>query len=289
MSTEVFLFLNALSRSLLLFLVASGLTLVFGLMGVVNFAHGAFYMLGGYFAIALLGLSESFWIALLIAPILVAIVGVVLEYYTFKPLYGQDPIIQVLLTFGLAIVLEETVMLIWGVNAIRLAGPEMLTGAVPILGINYPAYRLFVIVIGSAVAIALFLLIERTRYGLIIKAGTIDDIMVETLGINIDRVFTIMFGLGVALAGVGGVITGPLTSVYPAMGIEIIILAFIVVVVGGIGSLTGSLVGALIVGSVSTIGGFYAGAWVNPILYSILVLTLIVRPTGMFGEEGGLE
>lgn len=288
-STYLFLFFNALSQTLLLFLIASGLTLVFGLMGVVNFAHGAFYALGGYFGVAIVGFSEIFWVGLLLAPICVGIVGMLIEYFTFKPLYGDDPIIQVLLTFGLAIVIEQVVMLIWGVNSISLPGPKMLAGPVPLLGIEYPAYRLFVIVIGSVVALGLYLLIEHTRYGLIIRAGTLDDEMVQTLGINIDRVFTVMFGLGVALAGIGGVVAGPLTSVYPAMGIEMIILAFIVVVVGGIGSLTGSLVGALIVGTVTTVGGFYADQIVNPLLFGILILTLLVRPTGIFGMEGGLE
>jgi branched-subunit amino acid ABC-type transport system permease component len=281
--------LNALSRSMILFLIAAGLTIVFGLMGVVNFAHGAFYALGAFVGLTVVGVTGNFWLALLLAPLGVAVVGMALEYLTFRPLYDQEPIYQVLLTFGLIIVLEEIIRIIWSQGARNVSTPAVISGATDVLGFSYPAYRLFAIAIGVVVAVGLYLLIERTRIGIIIRAGTMDSDMVEAMGINIGLVFTVMFGFGVAIAAIGGIVNGGMTSVSPGMGMDVIILAFIVVVIGGVGSLTGSIAGSLVVGFTETIGGYYADQFVSVILFGLMIVVLLVRPTGLFGIEGVLD
>lgn len=281
--------LNGLSRGLLLFLIASGLSLIFGLMGVVNFAHGAFYALGGYLAVFVFGFSESFLVALFVAPFLVALVGIVAETTTIRPLYDRDPIYQILLTFGISIILDELIKLVWGSSPLRLRAPEVISGATELIFTNYPTYRLFIIVFGSLVAVGLWLFIQRTRVGIIVRAGTLDSEMVEAMGINVRRVFTGMFGLGVGLAAVGGVIASPLLGVYPGMGTEILIEAFLVVVLGGLGSVRGALLGALIIGIAQGIGAYYISSLVALMLFVIMIVVLLVRPYGLLGQPGIAE
>jgi len=278
--------LNGLSRAMLLFLIASGLSLIFGLMGVVNFAHGALYAIGGYVGVALLQFSESFWVALIVAPFIVAFLGIILEYAGIRPLYGRDPIYQILLTFGVAVVLEEFSKLVWGSSPLSLTAADELIGATPLGGTFYPTYRLFIIAIGAVTAGVLWLFLQRTRVGIIVRAGTLDGEMVEIMGINIRRMFTLMFGLGTALAALGGVVAGPLVSVYPTMGTEILIEAFIVVVVGGLGSIRGSLAGALIIGVAQSFGAYHVSKYVGFILFGIMIVVLLTRPYGIFGQPG---
>lgn len=281
--------LNGLSRALLLFLIASGLSLIFGLMGVVNFAHGAFYALGGYLAVFAFGFSESFLVALFVAPFLVALVGILTEMTTIRPLYERDPIYQVLLTFGVSIILDELIKLVWGSSPLRIGTPGAISGITDFGFISYPTYRVFIIGFGLLVALGLWLFIQRTRVGIIVRAGTLDSEMVEAMGIKVQRVFTAMFGLGVGLAAVGGVVASPLLGVYPTMGTEILIQAFLVVVLGGLGSVRGALLGALIIGMAQGIGAYYISTFVGLILFVIMISVLLVRPYGLLGQPGIAE
>lgn len=278
--------LNGLSRAMLLFLIASGLSLIFGLMGVINFAHGVLYALGGYVGVAVLQFSESFWLALVVAPFLVMFLGITIEYFGVRPLYDREPVFQMLLTFGIAVVLEELIKLIWGTSPKSLPAADGLVGTTPLGVTIYPTYRLFIIVMGFVVAAGLWTFLQRTRVGMIVRAGTLDSEMVEIMGINVRRMFTLMFGLGTALAALGGIVAGPLISVYPAMGTEILIEAFIVVVVGGLGSIRGSLAGALIIGMANGFGAYYVSKYVGFILFAIMIFVLLTRPYGIFGKPG---
>ena len=286
--------LDGLARAMLLFLIASGLSIIFGLMGVVNFAHGAFYAIGAFTGITLLGyldFSNAFFVVLLIAPLVALIIGVAVERYTIQPLYSEEPIYQVLLTFGITIVIEDALVLIFSRNQQMLPPPDLLAGAteLPVIDTFYPTYRLFVIGLGLLVAVLLWLVISRTRIGIIIRAGTLDSEMVELQGINVRRLFTLMFGFGVALAALGGLAAGPIFSVQPQMGHSVLIDAFLVVILGGVGSIRGTFVGALGIGYIKSIGGFYLSEWVGIILFSLMIIFLLVRPYGMFGEPGVLE
>lgn len=274
---------------MLLFLVASGLSLIFGLMGIVNFAHGSFYALGGYFAISFLARIESFWIALLVAPLAVMVVGIVIERLLISRLYDEEPLYQVLLTFGLAIFFEAFFPLRWGENAISVSPPGQLTGTIAIGEIGYPKYRLFVIGAGVIIAVFLGVLLQRTRLGIIVRAGTLDSEMVKIMGIDINRIFTLMFAIGVGLAAIGGIFFAPLTSVYPTMGLGVLIEAFVVVIVGGLGNIRGSFVGALIIGFSQAIGSFYFDKYVGFVMFLLMIVVLTIRPHGLFGEPGYLE
>lgn len=284
--------LNGLSHASLLFVIASGLTLIFGLMGVVNFAHGAFYMLGAYFALLLgdvLPFGEIFWIALLVAPFIVAGLGILIEYFTIRPLYPRDPIYQVLLTFGVAITIEEIVVLIAGTDSRRVSPPEAFSGVADLSIAFYPKYRLLVIALGTVIGILLWVFLRYTKTGIIIRAGTTHSEMVEALGINIRRQFTVMFGIGVLLAAMGGIMAAPLVGAYPLMGTSIIIEAFIVVIVGGLGSVRGSVIGALIIGMAQSLGAFYIDQFVGVVMFVVMIAVLLIRPNGIFGQQGVFE
>jgi len=289
MVIDVTLVFNGLSRSMLLFVIAAGLSLIFGLMGVVNFAHGVMYALGGYVGVEVFGALGSFWTVLLVTPIVVGVLGMAVELGLIRPLYGRDPIYGVLVTFGLAIVVEEGIFLVWGPGPQPFSPPGVLQGPIEILGTFYPRYRLFVIVFGVIVAVALWLFLQRTRIGMIVRAGNLDSEMVEAMGINVQRIFTGMFGVGVALAAMGGIVAGPVFGVYPTMGTSILIEAFIVVVIGGLGSIRGSFVGALIVGISQSVGSTYISQYVSILLFALMIVVLLFRPYGIYGQPGLLE
>lgn len=289
MVVDVAVILNGLSRSTLLFVIAAGLSLIFGLMGIVNFAHGVLYALGGYVGVVIFTAFGSFWTAMLVVPVLIGLLGMAMEFGTIRPLYGRDPIYGILLTFGLAIVVEEAIFLIWGPGPQQFSAPEFLRGPIEIFGTFYPRYRLFVMAFGVVVGIALWLFLQRTRIGMIVRAGNLDSQMVEAMGINVRRVFTAMFGVGVGLAALGGIIAGPVFGVYPTMGTSVLIEAFIVVVVGGLGSIRGSLVGALIVGVSQSIGSTYFSEYVSILLFGLMIVVLLIRPYGIYGQPGLLE
>jgi branched-subunit amino acid ABC-type transport system permease component len=275
---------NGIAVGMLFFLVASGLSLVFGLMGVVNFAHGSLYMIGGYVGLAVFDRSGLFLVALLVVPFIIAGIGVLMEFFTLRPLYDRDPIYQILLTFGIALVFDEAVTLVWGLNALSFSRPAWLTGTAALGAGQFPFYRVFVILLGAAVGVGLYLFLERTRFGLVVRAGTNNRDMVELCGINVKRAFTVVFAVGAGMAAVAGVAAGPMFSVYPEMGAEMIIEAFAVVVIGGLGSFRGSFVGALAVGLLQAFGNYYLVSFSSMLVFALMIVVLLVRPHGLMGD-----
>ena len=276
--------LNGLAYGVLLFLLSVGLTLIFGMLDVVNLAHGSYYMLGAYAGLTVIAAMGSFWLALLVAPLVVALVGAAVERTCLRPLYRRGPLDQVLLTFGLIYVFEDFVKWIWGGRIRSIPTPALFSGSVTVLGATIPSYRLFVIGVGLAMALVLWAIIEKTRLGAIIRAGVFDPEMTAGMGINIDRVFTGVFAFGAGLAGLSGVIAGPIQSAYPPMGASILVPALIVVVVGGLGSLKGSLAGSLIIGQAETFGKAWLPGASMLIIYVVMALVLLLRPQGLFGR-----
>jgi branched-chain amino acid transport system permease protein len=277
--------LNALMLAALLFLVSIGLSLVFGILRVVNFAHGMFYMLGAYLGFTAVALSGHFWLALLVVPPAVGLVGALLEASTLRFIYRRPPSYQLLLTFGLSLMLEESVRVLYGPTAKPVEAPALLQGAVEIGGTIYPAYRVFLIVLGIAVGALVWLFLSRTRAGLVIRAVAQNSEMADCLGADVPQVRTLVFGAACALAGLGGVAAAPMTTAYLGMGIGVIVEAFVVVVIGGLGSIVGSMAGSLIVGAAQTWGAFYLPETAMVIMYAVMGGILIFRRWGLFGEE----
>jgi branched-chain amino acid transport system permease protein len=263
--------------------------LIFGLMTVVNFAHGSLYMLGAYVGFFVLGYTKSFWAALVIAPLVVGVFGLVIERFLIRPLYGRGPDDPLLLTFGLSLVLVEAVKLVAGKLGLTLDPPAALAGAVDLGFMKFPAYRIFVLLVTVVVLIALWLFLEKTNVGLVVRAGSRDALMVRALGIDLGRVWFLVFGLGIAMAGLAGILAGPLRGVYAEMGIEIIIEAFVVVVVGGMGSLPGAIVAGLLIGEVISLTTFFAPKLAEIVVFIVMAVVLLARPSGLFGEAGLAE
>ncbi|HJV56308.1 MAG TPA: branched-chain amino acid ABC transporter permease [Methylomirabilota bacterium] len=276
--------LNALTLAGLLFLVSAGLSLVFGILRVVNFAHGVFYMLGAYLGFTAVALSGAFWPALVGVPLVVGTLGALLESSTLRFIYRRPPIYQLLLTFGLALILEEGIRIVYGPTAKGIDPPAVLEGAIRLGSLQYPRYRLFVVALGLVVAAAVWLFLRRTRAGLVIRAVAQNSEMADCLGADVARVRTLVFGAACALAGLGGVAAAPMTTAYLGMGIGVIVDAFVVVVIGGLGSIGGSLAGSLIVGAAQTWGAFYLPETAMVIMYAVMGAILIFRPWGLFGE-----
>jgi branched-subunit amino acid ABC-type transport system permease component len=276
--------LNGLSYGVLLFLLSVGLTLIFGMLDVVNLAHGSFYMLGAYAGLATIAATNSFWLALLAAPLAVGVIGAAMELSVLRPLYRRPPLDQVLLTFGFIYLFEDVVKWIWGGRIRSIPPPDAFSGSVKVFGATVPSYRLFVIVFGLVMAVVLWWLVERTRLGSIIRAGVFDAEMASGLGIDIGRVFTGVFAFGAALGGLSGVIAGPIQSASPPMGAGILVPALIVVVVGGLGSLKGSLVGSLIIGQAETFGKAWLPGASMVMIYVVMALIVLLRPQGLFGR-----
>lgn len=286
MSLSLFIeqLLNGIQFGVMLFLMAAGLTLVLGIMNLVNLAHGSIYMAGAYFAATLLWVVPSFPLALLAAVVATALFGWLLDRVVLKFFYGRSHLEQVLVTFGLIFVLNDTVRLIWGPAAINLPLPAPIAGSVEILpGIHYPVFRLLVLGAGLLVAGALYLLIAHTRAGMWVRAGASDRSMAMALGVDVPRVFTAVFGVGAALAGFAGMMTAPLTAVQVGMGEPILILALVVTVLGGIGSVRGAFIAALLVGLVDTFGRVLLPAAIGSIgIYLLMAVILAFRPAGLF-------
>jgi branched-chain amino acid transport system permease protein len=270
-------------------LLAIGLSLIFGLMTVVNFAHGSLYMLGAYYGFFLLGLTRNFWLALVVAPIMVGVCGLLIERFLIRRLYGRSPDDPLLLTFGLSLVLVEGVRLIWGKIGLTLDPPRELAGAVNLGFMVFPLYRLFVIAVTLLVLVGLWLFLERTNVGLFIRAGSRDPLMVRALGVNLGRVWMLVFGLGTALAGLAGILAGPMRGAYAEMGVTMIIESFVVVVVGGMGSLLGAIVAGVLIGEVVSLTTFFAPKLSEIMVFVVMAVVLLVRPSGLFGEAGLLE
>jgi branched-chain amino acid transport system permease protein len=276
-------FLNGLVYGVLLFLMAAGLSLIFGLMNVVSLAHGSFFMLGAFIGLSIFELTHSFWLAFALAPIPVALLGVATEVVFLRPLYRRGHIDQVLLTFGLTFVFFDIVQSVWGRTVRTLPAPESLQGLVHIGAGVFQGYRLFLICLGFALALVMWLFLERSRLGAMVRAGVDDAAMAGGLGANVPALFTAVFGAGVALAALGGVAAGPILGLYPGMDAEILIPAFIVIVIGGIGSLRGAFIGSLLIGIADTFGKAYFPSIALFLIYLIMVIVLLVRPQGMFG------
>lgn len=275
--------LNALQMGVLLFLIASGLSLVFGLMHVVNLAHGALYMVGAYFGITIARGLGNFYLALLLAPLLTALLGVLLERMLLARTYGRGMYPQVLLTLGLVFAFDELVRIIWGAPIQTLALPPGLEGTVVLFGASVPVYRVLVVVVGTVATIALLLGFGRTRLGAMVRAGVDDREMAAALGIDVTRLFSGVFAVGSALAGLAGVLSVPIFNAYPGMGSEILISALVVVVVGGMGSLAGALIASLLIGAATVVGQIYAAEFSTAVIYLVLVVVLLVRPQGLMG------
>lgn len=273
--------LNGLQLSMLLFLLSVGLTVIFGLLHFVNLAHGALYALGAYVGVTAAGIVGSYWGAFIAAPVAVALVGMVLYLGLIRRMRRAGPMNQVLVTFGLIFVFLDLFRAGWGDIALGLEQPEILAGRTEIFGVVYPTYRLFIIGLGFAIMLALGLVLTRTQIGAMIRAGVDNDKMAACLGIDVEKVFFIVFCVGCALAGLAGAVAAPLLSVTPDMGTQILIPTLIVVVIGGLGSLGGAIAGALLVGFIQTFGAVLAPQFAAVAIYALLAAVLIVRPGGL--------
>ncbi|HEX9323517.1 MAG TPA: branched-chain amino acid ABC transporter permease [Xanthobacteraceae bacterium] len=295
--------LNGLQFGLLLFLLAAGLTLVFGIMDLVNLAHGSLYMMGAYFAASFSAWTGDFFAGALLALGATLLLGIVLEMVALRPLYGRDHLDHVLGTFGLILFFNELVRLVWGPAGLSLPLPPALNAAVEIFGIYYPVYRLLIILVALLVALFLYLVVMKTRLGMLIRAGASNREMVGALGVDIKLLFTLVFGLGAALAGLAGLMQAPILTVQIGMGENILILAFVVIVIGGIGSIRGAFVAAVFVGLVDTLGRAFlpdllrlvlsvtaastvARSLSSMLIYLLMAIVLALRPQGLFPVAG---
>jgi branched-subunit amino acid ABC-type transport system permease component len=268
-----------------LILIASGLSLTFGVMGVLNFAHGGLCMLGAYFGYTLVQVTGSFWLSLILAPLIVAGVGVLMEAFTIRPLYGLNPLYQLLLTVGLAMVIANTVLLIWGGDQLSINLPAYFKGYVHFWGLDYPRFRLFVLLFSAAIATILWIAISRTKWGIVIRAGMYDLETVNAFGINIYRVFTTVFAIGGGLAALAGVVIGSMRAINPEMDFELLTSALLVIVIGGMGSFRGAVVGSLLLGVTDAFGAqFFTGA-AKFTVWVLMVLVLLFRPEGLLKED----
>jgi branched-chain amino acid transport system permease protein len=275
--------LNAVQYGLLLFLVASGLTLIFGIMGIINLAHGSFYMAGAYMAFALAAATGNLLAGVVLGLGISVVLGILMEWGLFSRLYVRDHLDQVLLTFGLVLVFEELRSILAGNDVHGVPVPPMLAGSIPLTSnLSYPVYRLFLSLVCIGVGTALWYLIQRTRLGMMIRAGASNREMVQALGIDIQLVYRLVFALGVALAAFAGMIAAPVSSVYPGMGGQVLILCFVVVVMGGIGSVRGALLASLLIGLVDTFGRVFLPQAAGVIVYLVMAAVLLWRPEGLF-------
>ena len=302
MSTTLILVqvLNGLQLGVLLFLIAAGLTLVFGVMGFINLAHGVQYMVGAYFAVAFYSLTQNFLITVILASASALLLGLLFEVLIFRHLYDRNHLDHVLATFGIILFLNQATTVLWGPEPLVIPEPDFLSGSIPLVdGLLYPVYRLAIIAAGLAIAGLLWFMVTRTKLGMLVRAGATNLDMVSALGVNIRRLFMLVFGFGAMLAGFAGVLSAPIFSVEPGMGDDLLIVAFVVIIVGGIGSIRGAFIAALVVGLVDTLGrsmmtdilklfmGSSAANQIGPALASMLIYVLMAailffKPTGLF-------
>ncbi len=268
-----------------LILIASGLSLTFGVMGVLNFAHGGLCMLGAYFGYTFVQVTGNFWLAMILAPLVVAGISVLMETFTIRPLYGLNPLLQLLLTVGLSMVIANAVLLTWGGDSLSIALPSYFKGSVQFFGLDYPRFRLFVLLFSASLAFVLWMALKRTKWGIVIRAGMHDLETVNAFGINIYRVFTIVFAIGAGLAAVAGVVIGSMRAINPEMDFELLTSALLVVVIGGMGSFRGAVVGSLVLGVTDAFGAqFFTGA-AKFTVWALMVLVLLFRPEGLLKED----
>jgi branched-chain amino acid transport system permease protein len=306
MSTSLLIvqILNGLQLGVLLFLIAAGLTLVFGVMDFINLAHGVQYMLGAYLAVMFYALTGNFLAALVLALLAALVFGLLLEFVIFRHLYDRDHLDQVIATFGVILFLNQGVKFAWGAAPLSLPVPDIFSGSIVLMpGLLYPVWRLVIIASGFVVALLLYVLVSWTRVGMLVRAGAANAAMVSALGVNIRRLFMIVFGFGTMLAGFAGIMIAPILSVEPGMGDTILILAFVVIVIGGIGSIRGALLAALLIGLVDTLGRSFAvdllrlfmapspartvgPALASMLIYLLMAVVLYFKPTGLFPAKG---
>jgi branched-chain amino acid transport system permease protein len=279
--------INGLSIGVAVVLMALGLTIIFGLLDVINMAHGEFYAIGAYLAVALLGLGLSFWWALVLTPLLMAVLGYATERGLIQRVFHSKDrhTLTLLLTFGLAVVLEDALKIAFGANPLRLEAP--ISGATEMVGLFFPNYRLFVMLFGGVLIAAVWLLVFRTSVGAVVRAAAYDRHMSASLGVPVHRVYAATFAFGVALAGIAGVLLAPIYSVFPTMGRDFVLIAFSVVIIGGMGSIKGAVLAGLLLTQVQSISSLYISpVWSDPLLFGIMVLVLMWRPQGLFGKLG---
>ena len=277
--------LHGLVWGIVIALIALGLTIVFGLMDIVNFAHGEFYMLGAFLGFSILSVVPNFWAAILFAAVGIGLLGILIEVLMFRPLYGREPIFHLLLTFGLGMVFREAARLIWGGATKRIEMP--VSGAIEFLGMIYPLYRLVILAIGIIILTVIWYLLTKTEAGATLRAASQDRQMAVALGINVQKVFTLTFAGGVALAAIAGVLVSPIFFVYPTMGIDAILRAFIVVIVGGLGNILGAVVASLLVGEVESLASLWISpTWAETLVFGVLIITMVIKPSGLFGGKG---
>lgn len=277
--------LNALSQAALLFFLGVGLTLIFGIMRIVNFAHGTLYMLGAFVGYSVARSTGSFWTALLLAPLAVGGVGLLFEFALLRRLYRREASAFLMVTFGLALVLGEIVRLAWGPEALQLQAPQVFAGIVFLFDEPFPTYRLFLVGAGIIVAVAIWQFLERTRLGLLTRAASQNPEMVSSLGIDVNLVRSAVFGIGCGLAGLGGVLAAPLVTASVGMAATMIIDAFVIVIIGGMGSFLGSLIAALLIAFTQVFGEYYLPDLALAFMYLLMLLVLVVRPGGLLGKE----
>lgn len=286
MDTELVLMqlFSGVALGAILVITALGLSIIFGMMGVVNFAHGALFMVGAYAGLWVASLTNSFWWGLLVAPIMIGVFGMLIEFVLIRRLYGRSIDDPLLLTFGLSYVLVEGVRIVFGSDGIPFPTPSALTGVVD-LGVGFfPIYRIFVIGIVFAIVVLLWLGLEKTKFGLIVRAGARDPTMMRVLGVDISKVWLAVFGLGVGLAALGGVLAGPMRSVNPEMGALVLAEAFVVTVIGGLGSLVGAIIAGLLVGVVISMTALFAPEMATIVMFALMAIVLLIRPQGLFGK-----
>ena len=284
MTLWIILTINSISMGGLLFLLSAGFSLIFGLMRIPNLTHGSLFMLGAYFGVTFLRLGINFWIAALLSALVLALIGGLIERFLLRRLAGQE-LAQVLVTLGLSFIIADICLLVWTGDPIPLATPDSLRGVIRFSDFVFPRYRLAVVVIAVVIAAGLWLMLERTRLGAMIRAGVDDPQMARVTGIRVSRLFTAVFSLGAALAGLAGVLSGPILSVYPGLDAEMLPLALIIVILGGAGSLPGALLGSFVVGFIYNFGQVLFPELAYVVLFLPMVLVLVLRPQGLFGRE----
>lgn len=267
-----------------LILIAAGLTLIFGMMDVINVAHGSLFMLGAYFGLSLVNLTGNFWLSVIVVPGLVGFVGVVIEILTIRPLQGRNPLYHILLTFGLLIMIEELVNLVWGGQVQNITTPALVDGTLVVGPISYPEYRAFLLVASAVVVAIIWVALAYSDFGILMQASAHDAEMVSALGVDVSRIFTVVFAAGAALAGLAGVLVGAQQGFDPTTGVAVIIKAFAVVVIGGLGSFRGAVVGALLVGLLESYLAIFASPISELSVFVLMAAVLLVRPSGLFGQ-----
>jgi len=277
--------IHGAAYGMMLFLIAAGLTLIFGMMNILNLAHGAFFMLSAYFAYQVTVWTDSFWMALLFAPIMTAFVGILMERFLLRKVHAYGILSHLLLTFGIYFIIFDAVKAFWGDESHFISEPEILSGLINVLGMQYPAYRLFMIGMGIALLLFMILILYKTRLGMIVRAAVSDADMVDALGINVPLVFMSVFGIGTWLAGVAGVVIAPILSVYPGLGDQVGMDAFVVVITGGFGSLAGAFLVAMILGLLNSYGIQLISQYAMVVTFAFMALVLAIKPTGLFGER----